>query len=252
MCFTVVQVEGSSGKNMDVTSFPGDDDIVITKPKERGSSTGRGDETTNFRFEFDRVFKQDSSQGSVFEAVSPLVTSVLDGYNVCIFAYGQTDSGKTFTMEGPDANPGVNIRALTNMFRICRDRSDDVSYTFHMSMMEIYNETIFDLLRADGSCKTSLEIRQRAGGGTGVPGLTEVPVASMQEVSTQLERGGKNRAVGARDMNERSSRSHMIFNVRVEGTNVHTGVVTRSKLNLIDLAGSERISKTDATGDRLK
>ena len=132
------EVEGSSGKNMDVTYFPADDDIVISKPKERlnGSSTSRGDETTNFRFEFDRVFKQDSSQGSVFEAVSPLVTSVLDGYNVYIFAYGQTDSGKTSTMEGPNANPGVNIRALTNMFRISRDRSDDVSYTFHISMME--------------------------------------------------------------------------------------------------------------------
>ncbi|CAN0258536.1 unnamed protein product, partial [Ectocarpus sp. 8 AP-2014] len=80
-------------------------------------------------FEFDRVFKPDSSQEGVFEAVSPLVTSVLDGYNVCIFAYGQTGSGKTFTMEGPTSNPGVNTRALTDMFRIAEARSDDVTYT---------------------------------------------------------------------------------------------------------------------------
>ncbi|CAN0335444.1 unnamed protein product, partial [Laminaria digitata] len=131
-----------------------------------------------------------------------------------------------------------------------------------MSMMEIYNEAVYDLLDADvkdqrqsptiGSAKTSLDIRQNAAGGTSVPGLTEVQVAALSEVTAQLERGGKNRAVGAHDMNERSSRSHMIFNVRVEGTNVHTGAVVKAKLNLIDLAGSERISKTDATGDRLR
>eukprot|EP00752_Nemacystus_decipiens_P004692 g4280.t1 len=254
----MVEVELKSGKGADVTSFPADEDIVIKKPKE--GARGR-EEMTETHFEFDRVFKPDSSQEGVFEAVSPLVTSVLDGYNVCIFAYGQTGSGKTFTMEGPSSNPGVNTRALTNMFSIAKERSSDVKYTFHMSMMEIYNEAVYDLLGNTkdvrqsphgGNSKTSLDIRQNAAGGTSVPGLTEVLVGGMEEVSAQLERGGKNRAVGAHDMNEHSSRSHMIFNVRVEGTNVHTGTVVMAKLNLIDLAGSERISKTDATGDRLR
>ncbi|CAM9276390.1 unnamed protein product [Pylaiella littoralis] len=256
----MLEVELNSGKDADVTSFPAEEDIVIKKPKE--GARGR-EEVTETHFEFDRVFKPDSSQEGVFQAVSPLVTSVLDGYNVCIFAYGQTGSGKTFTMEGPTSNPGVNTRALTDMFSTADARSDDVKYTFHMSMMEIYNEAVYDLLRTDnkdsrqfsspgGGTKTSLDIRQNATGGTSVPGLTEVVVAGMSEVKTQLERGGKNRAVGAHDMNEHSSRSHMIFNVRAEGTNVHTGTVVKAKLNLIDLAGSERISKTDATGDRLR
>eukprot|EP00903_Cladosiphon_okamuranus_P018576 g17099.t1 len=253
----MLEVELKSGKDADVTSFPADEDIVIKKPKE--GARGR-EEITETHFEFDRVFKPDSSQEGVFEAVSPLIISVLDGYNVCIFAYGQTGSGKTFTMEGPSSNPGVNTRALTNMFSAAGERSDDVKYTFHMSMMEIYNEAVYDLLgntkdsrqSPPGHTKTSLDIRQNAAGGTSVPGLTEVVVGGMEEVNAQLERGRKNRAVGAHDMNEHSSRSHMIFNVRVEGTNVHTGTVVKAKLNLIDLAGSERISKTDATGDRLR
>ncbi|CAM9983991.1 unnamed protein product, partial [Hapterophycus canaliculatus] len=122
----MVEVELQSGKDADVASFPADQDIVIKKAKE--GPRGR-EEVTETHFEFDRVFKPDSTQEGVFEAVSPLVTSVLDGYNVCIFAYGQTGSGKTFTMEGPSSNPGVNTRALISMFNIAEERSADVTYT---------------------------------------------------------------------------------------------------------------------------
>jgi kinesin family protein C2/C3 len=87
-----------------------------------------------------------SGQADVFVDTSPLVTSVLDGFNVCIFAYGQTGSGKTHTMEGPKGDPGVNSRALEELFRLINERGADFQISITASLLEIYNETIRDLL----------------------------------------------------------------------------------------------------------
>ncbi|CAM9642440.1 unnamed protein product, partial [Chrysoparadoxa australica] len=236
----MLQVEEKSGRGVNVAEYPTDEDITVSK-----------DDVTQNSFEFDRVFRPDSSQESVFAGVQPLITSVLDGYNVCIFAYGQTGSGKTFTMEGSAENPGVNSRALTELFRLRDEMLEDMDYSFQISMLEIYNETVRDLLVQDSKVAPKLEIRQQ-NNSIVVPGLTEVAVDGMDEVMAQLAAGKLNRAVGSHDMNEHSSRSHMIFSVKVLGHNKHTGARVRSKLHLIDLAGSERISKTDAVGDRLK
>lgn len=96
-----------------------------------------------------------------------LVTSILDGYNVCIMAYGQTGSGKTYTIEGPAEDPGVNSRALAELFRVAADRSSDIQYAFSASVLEIYNEQIFDLLagsRDTGEGAVSvLQMRAAAG-----------------------------------------------------------------------------------------
>lgn len=97
-------------------------------------------------FQYDRVFAPSSSQEEVFEETEPLIVSVLDGYNVCIFAYGQTGSGKTHTMQGYGSNPGVNVRALSSLFDLARQRSDVTTYRISVSLMEIYNETIKDLV----------------------------------------------------------------------------------------------------------
>lgn len=247
----VLEVEGKNGQGDVVTSFPSEEDVEVKR-----------DESTTNRFEFDRVFTPASTQEEVFEGVKPLIMSTMDGHNLTIFAYGQTGSGKTFTMEGPIENPGVNTRALATLFEIRDARAEDVSYSFHIEMLEIYNETVLDLLAEEQPAdvvtgsptrtqRKSLEIRQSATEGSIVPGLTTVAVATMDEVLKVLERGKRNRAVGVHAMNEHSSRSHMIFTVSVTGTDNHTDAVTRAKLNLIDLAGSERLSKTDATGDRL-
>ncbi|KAF5842157.1 P-loop containing nucleoside triphosphate hydrolase protein [Dunaliella salina] len=104
--------------------------------------TDKGDKD----FEFDRTFAHTEGQTQVFDEVCGLITTVLDGYNVCIMAYGQTGSGKTYTMEGPDADPGVNSRALTELFRLAQERSEDWDYQFRASVLEIYNERIYDLL----------------------------------------------------------------------------------------------------------
>jgi kinesin family protein C2/C3 len=108
--------------------FPAEDQLSVTT-----TSSGK-DQTQSFDFE--RVFLPKSSQEQVFASVRDLVTSVADGYNVTIFAYGQTGSGKTYTMEGPQSDPGVNIRALNELFRIKEERKE-YSYTIAVSMLEV-------------------------------------------------------------------------------------------------------------------
>ncbi len=238
----VLPVEAATD-GRDVTEFPSPEDIVLTK-----------EDRSKARFEFDRVFTPGSNQQEVFEAVQPMVVSFMDGYNVCLFAYGQTGSGKTHTMEGPPEDRGVNFRALAEVFRLRAERGDSMRYTVHMSMLEVYNETVRDLLgpRDAKEGLPKLEIRMLAEGEYDVPGLTLIEVVDMEEVVQHMTLGKQNRAVGAHDMNEHSSRSHSILSLRVRGENVHDKSIVVSKLHLIDLAGSERLSKTDAQGERLK
>jgi kinesin family protein C2/C3 len=244
-----VERKQAKGADVDATEILSEEDIVIHR-----------DSSTKNRFEFDRVFPPGGTQSAVFASVQPLVVSVMDGFNVCIFAYGQTGSGKTFTMEGYGENPedkGVSPRAIDDLFTFIGNAVENWSYSVKFSMLEIYNETIRDLLvePASGSGKATdavkLDIRQTATGNV-VSGLTEVVVAHSAEVLDLMSRGQKNRAVGAHDMNEHSSRSHSILTLTVRGENNKDGSTTCGKLHLIDLAGSERVGKTDATGDRLK
>jgi hypothetical protein len=136
---------------------------------------------TKSRFEYDRVFPPGSSQLEVFSAVQPLCVSVLDGFNVCIFAYGQTGSGKTFTMEGGTTDKGVSPRAVSELFLIVESLQNSWDYTLTFSMLEIYNETILDLLDSKRD-KDKLDIRQ-TGEGNVVVGLTEVIVKNKDQVN---------------------------------------------------------------------
>lgn len=201
-------------------------------------------------WDFDRVFDMNSTQDQVFNEVKPLVTSILDGYSVCIFAYGQTGSGKTFTMAGPPESPGINTRSLQELFERKTQRAKEYQDEITVSIMEIYNEQIRDLLAQDAA-NTNLQVRQ---GPTGnfVPGLTTVPVQSLDEVFELIKRGNKNRSTHATDMNEHSSRSHSILSIQLKSINLVTSAVANGKLFLVDLAGSERLSKTGAEGQRLK
>ncbi|KAG2816080.1 Kinesin-like protein [Phytophthora cactorum] len=201
-------------------------------------------------WEFDHVFDMGSTQDQLFSQVKPLVTSILDGFSVCIFAYGQTGSGKTFTMSGPPENPGINTRSLQELFERKTERVKEYQDEITVSIMEIYNEQIRDLLAQDAS-STNLQVRQ---GPTGnfVPGLTVVPVQTLNEVFELIKRGNKNRSTHATDMNEHSSRSHSILSIQLKSLNIVTNVVASGKLFLVDLAGSERLSKTGAEGQRLK
>lgn len=153
-------------------------------------------------------------------------------------------------MEGYSGDYGISPRAIGELFRLVQEMESDWTFSLTLSMLEIYNETILDLLDSNPN-KEKLDVRQTPDGNT-VPGLTEVSITSWEQVLDLMRQGQANRAVGSHDMNDRSSRSHSILTVVCRGKNKIDGTATFGKLNLIDLAGSERISKTDATGDRLK
>lgn len=215
-------------------------------------------------FTFDKVFTPEACQEEVFVEISQLVQSALDGYKVCIFAYGQTGSGKTHTMmgrPGDEDEKGLIPRSLEQIFQTKQAlRSHGWKYEMRASMLEIYNETIRDLLSSNqdasraenGSPGKQYAIKHDANGSTHVSDLTIVDVQSTKEVSYLLDRAGRTRSVGKTQMNEQSSRSHLVFTMRISGVNETTDQHVQGVLNLIDLAGSERLSKSGSTGDRLK
>eukprot|EP00898_Chlorokybus_atmophyticus_P000275 jgi/Chlat1/1248/Chrsp115S01692 len=237
-----------------ITSFPEEGQVEVMHP-----ATGRAQ-----AFEFDNTFGPNSEQATVFDEVEPLLTSVLDGYHVCIFAYGQTGSGKTYTMDGTAGNWGINLRTLNALFEGVAERKQDFEYSVAVSVMEIYNEQVRDLLaEPEASVRDSwnssvstagpprLEVRQGPDG-VYVPGCTTVAITSLEEALAVLDRGRKNRSTGATNMNDHSSRSHCLLSVTVKGDNLVSNTRLSGKLVLVDLAGSERLSKSEATGERLK
>jgi kinesin family protein C2/C3 len=210
------------------------------------------------RFEFEQVFTpQQATQAAVFKEIEPLATSVVDGYNVCIFAYGQTGSGKTHTMEGPkDASEddlGIYYRSVRQLFQIVDERKELITITVSVNLLEVYNEEIHDLLipKQDRPEKGGLEIR-RGPQGIFVEWLTEVPVTSAKHVLEVLAEGNKNRAVTSTAMNEQSSRSHSMLVVKVQTLTHGTDKQSSAALTLVDLAGSERPSKSNVTGQAMK
>ncbi|KAL5700212.1 hypothetical protein ACHQM5_025688 [Ranunculus cassubicifolius] len=208
------------------------------------------------QFTFDKVFTHDSTQKDVFVEISQLVQSALDGYKVCIFAYGQTGSGKTYTMMGrPESmeQKGLIPRSLEQIFESSQNlMTQGWKYKMQASMLEIYNETIRDLLNREDNGPSSHSIKHDTFGNTHVSDLTIVDVCSLKEVSSLLHQAAQSRSVGKTHMNEQSSRSHLVFTLRIVGVNESTDQRVCGVLNLIDLAGSERLSKSGATGDRLK
>lgn len=199
-------------------------------------------------FRFDRVFSPSSTQEEVFQDTLPLITSCVDGYNVCIMAYGQTGAGKTYTMMGTDKDPGVNIRSILELLRVCDERTT-VDYSMCVSMVEVYNETVRDLLsESSGSQHLNIQMRNKQ---LVITDVTEIEVKLAADIKSIMEKGDMNRSVGATKMNTNSSRSHLLLLLRLQGTDKVTNAITRGTLTLVDLAGSERISKTEATGQRL-
>lgn len=242
----------------------------------------------NKKYQFDRVFGPEATQRDVFGEVETLSTSLLDGFNCCLFAYGQTGSGKTFTMEGPASDRGLNYRLLQNVFSEIQERSSTTHYDLNVSIMEIYNEAIVDLLDEKNISSSMASISSSAPGaglkmrqgerGIFVPDATRMKVTTIEQVQEAMEIGNRVRAVASTDMNEHSSRSHCITCIEVCGRKsgsssttktVETSkpsqssksasdsesgvdVVTWSRLFLIDLAGSERVAQSGAQGKALE
>lgn len=230
--------------------------IVVTFPDATEGDNSRIQISTK-AFEFDHVFPPSAGQKCVYEETAGVVASVLDGYNVCVFAYGQTGSGKTHTMNGPEDDRGVNYRALVDLFDIAAQRSEFQEVLISVSMLEIYNENLKDLIREDdGSPAPKLDIRKDPSSSSAtavhVPNLTEVSVDCVEAVWDVMERGARNRSQGKTNMNEHSSRSHLILRVLVTCEDFSSGVKSSGTLHLVDLAGSERVGRSNVSGDRLK
>jgi len=205
-----------------------------------------------FNFSFDRVFQMDSTNQEIFEEISQLVQTALDGFNVCIFAYGQTGSGKTHTMSSDD---GMIPKAVEQIFETANKMNErGWNFKIYGEFLEIYNENINDLLGNPNNIdKMKFEIRHDTiNQKTSVTDLTSIELLNPQMVNDVLQKALKNRSIAATKANERSSRSHSVFTIRIHGENNQTQEKVEGNLNLIDLAGSERLSHSQASGDRLK
>ncbi|TSM04924.1 Kinesin-like protein KIF3B [Bagarius yarrelli] len=207
-------------------------------------------------FTFDSVYDWNSKQVDLYdETFRPLVDSVLMGFNGTIFAYGQTGTGKTYTMEGVRSDPekrGVIPNSFDHIFTHI-SRSQNQQYLVRASYLEIYQEEIRDLLSKDQSHR--LELKERTDTGVYVKDLSSFVTKSVGEIERVMSVGNQNRSVGSTNMNEHSSRSHAIFVITIECSELGPdgeNHIRVGKLNLVDLAGSERQTKTGAQGERLK
>ncbi|KAD4386144.1 hypothetical protein E3N88_26313 [Mikania micrantha] len=209
-------------------------------------------------YTFDHVFDQDCSNSSVYDLLTKdIIHAVVEGFNGTAFAYGQTSSGKTFTMNGSENDPGIIHRAVKDIFAKT-NASTNREFLIRVSYMEIYNEEINDLFVVENQ---KLQIHESLERGIFVAGLREEIVNSAEQVLKLIKMGEVNRHFGETNMNARSSRSHTIFRMVIESKGKDSGsndystlddAIHVSVLNLVDLAGSERIAKTGAGGVRLK
>eukprot|EP00735_Rhodelphis_limneticus_P011034 TRINITY_DN4082_c0_g1::TRINITY_DN4082_c0_g1_i1::g.11857::m.11857 TRINITY_DN4082_c0_g1::TRINITY_DN4082_c0_g1_i1::g.11857 ORF type:complete len:795 (+),score=255.95,sp/P46871/KRP95_STRPU/50.96/0.0,Kinesin/PF00225.18/3.6e-119,Kinesin/PF00225.18/3.8e+03,Kinesin/PF00225.18/3.3e+03,PIF1/PF05970.9/0.082,PIF1/PF05970.9/6.8e+03 TRINITY_DN4082_c0_g1_i1:33-2387(+) len=206
-------------------------------------------------YPFDQVYNWDAKQKDIYnETAYPIVNSVMEGYNGTIFAYGQTGTGKTHTMEGKNTpeDRGIIPNSFYHVFDAIQSLSDR-KFMVRVSFLEIYNEHVRDLLAKEP--KNSLEIKENPDTGVFVKDLTTFCVNCVEEIELVMNSGKKNRATGATLMNQDSSRSHSIFSMTIESCQVGVDQqqhIRVGKLNLVDLAGSERQSKTGATGNTFR
>ncbi|KAJ5467855.1 hypothetical protein N7475_005607 [Penicillium sp. IBT 31633x] len=253
-CRVRPSLRNEPASDLTLMQYPDESDdakeINILGPEER-SSLGTISRKNN-TFSFDRVFNQSTQNAEVFDEISQLVQSALDGYNVCIFCYGQTGSGKTHTMSSAD---GMIPRAVHQIYETAQGLEEKGwRYSMAGNFVEVYNENLNDLLgNPDELDKKKHEIRhdmQR--GKTTITDITTVNLDSPEMVESLLRNADANRSVAATKANERSSRSHSVFILKLTGQNHITGERSEGTLNLVDLAGSERLSHSGATGERLK
>ena len=208
-------------------------------------------------FSFDKVFGPSSSQESIFQEVSEFVQSALDGYNVCLFSYGQTGSGKTHTMQGSGNGSmrGLIPRAMQQVGQYKNElESKGWHYEMEVSFIEIYNETIKDLLRNNATDDLKHEIKKDANGTMFVSDIEMLSVDPNDTIKMDsiMEMAAHHRSVGQTAMNERSSRSHSIFTLHLKASNLQQGISLNGTLSLVDLAGSERLDRSGVTGNRMK
>ncbi|KAI5459106.1 P-loop containing nucleoside triphosphate hydrolase protein [Mariannaea sp. PMI_226] len=208
-------------------------------------------------FAFDRVFDENTTQSEVYEGTTrSLLDSVLDGYNATVFAYGATGCGKTHTITGTSQQPGIIFMTMQELFEKIEERSQEKTTELTLSYLEIYNETIRDLLVPAGgaTAKGGLMLREDSNQAVTVSGLTSHRPKDVQEVMDMIVQGNEYRTVSPTEANATSSRSHAVLQINVAQKDRNADVSephTMATLSIIDLAGSERASVTKNRGERL-
>ena len=214
-----------------------------------------GKRTKDQTFGFDRVFDENTTQGDVYEATTKnLLDSVLDGYNTTVFAYGATGCGKTHTITGTAQQPGIIFMTMQELFEKLGEVQAEKESEITLSYLEIYNETIRDLLNPGVGGKGGLMLREDAQQAVSVAGLSSHKPQNVEEVMDMVIRGNAARTQSPTEANATSSRSHAVLqvNVSLKDRNASTiEPVTMATLSIIDLAGSERASATKNRGERL-
>lgn len=247
------------GPFIDVVQLFKESPRSITLCETMDTEEGRASVYARQSFTFDHVYGKEALQGEVYErSARPAVLSVLEGYNATLMAYGQTGTGKTYTMEGftSEGELGIIPRSIEEIFSYIQECRDGHSkFLVRASYMQIYNEVISDLLQSPSSNGRPLTVRHTPQRGVYVEGLSEWVVRTPHDVYGLIERGTSLRATSSTRMSELSSRSHALFTVVVEviGEDEGRQVSYRfGKLNIVDLAGSEKVRQAGVTGQRLE
>ncbi|KPA85273.1 putative C-terminal motor kinesin [Leptomonas pyrrhocoris] len=263
-CATFEGPEAASGAE---AGLPCSSGRTITIHLTRSNATSTGVNNTEEGFTYDRVFPGSAHQEEVYRDVEPLVRNAVDGYRVCVFAYGQTGSGKTFTMEGDlrhtPAAYGVTPRALRTILQ----RQDELaregwSYELSCTFIEIYNDVIRDLLQS-GSARYETAMQQsgnpatyhtikHSGDTTQITNVNEERIRNMEDFFKLYTHAVEQRSTAKTDLNDKSSRSHCIFTLRITGVNATIRQRSEGVLCLVDLAGSERVNESGAQGKQFK
>ncbi|KAK9068491.1 hypothetical protein SSX86_012605 [Deinandra increscens subsp. villosa] len=238
-----------------VTCNEGKQEVIVTQ--------NMGNKQSDKTFCFDKVFGPASKQKDLYDqVVYPIVKEALEGYNWTIFAYGQTGTGKTYTMEGEGGKTkngefhedvGVIPRAVEQLFDTIK--AQNAEYSMKVTYIELYNEEITDLLAPDDKSKKPISLMEDGKGAVFMRGLEEELVSSADEIYQILERGSSRKHTAETLINTQSNRSHSLFTITIqikENTSDGVEIIKCGKLNLVDLAGSENILRSGAREGRAR
>ena len=212
---------------------------------------------TNEKGYFYPLSSKYTDQKKAFETVGvEILDNAWQGYHCCLFAYGQTGAGKSYSMIGYGANRGIVPISMEEIFiKIDKTKSEAQQFEVMFSMLEIYNEKVQDLLISmKDRPQKGLQVREHNKYGVFVEGLSKWPVDSYQAIEAKMDEGNRNRTIGSTIMNASSSRAHTLITIEFKKIEWIDKKKTEklSIISLVDLAGSEKLSKTGATGDRMK
>ncbi|XP_073343995.1 kinesin-like protein KIF9 [Pagrus major] len=233
---------------------------IYHRKNSRKHRETRRSQLSSWSFRLEGVLRDVSQEEFYTRVCRRVVLGTLDGYNGTVMCFGQTGAGKTYTMTGSTDSykqRGIIPRALQEVFQEVEIRTEH-AFTVYLSYLEIYNETLVDLLSSlQGSPRPSphgMLVMEEQGRGVFIRGLSLHPVHTLEEALNLLFEGGMNRIIGSHALNRNSSRSHCIFTVHIESRSrtLSDAKYVTSKLNLVDLAGSERLGKTGSEGQMLK